>query len=198
MSDPTTEEHDGDPPEARRRWDRGVVWIGLVAVVVAGALVVAWLAERRTGDTSAAPRDGAAYCNTVGELHRGGDITLAIGEGSDGLQRVADGLVRLQDAGPPTQIRDDLGEVRSALLPVIAATSSADPQDPAAMSRLLRMLDDEARKVQPAADRVNAYTERWCGVDLNGTDEPDEGPAPAVTDPAAVPPAAAAPGATVG
>jgi len=180
----------------RRWWDRGLVWLIVIVVGVAGALGVGWWVERDTFDTSKPPTDGSQFCNTVAELQAGGDITVAMGQGAGGLQEVSDGLGRLQEAGVPNQIDDDLRALRGALDPVIREALTSDPADPQAINRLVVLLDDRTRELQLQSDRLNDYTKRWCGVDLNGTQEPDEGPAPAigpqppVVQPPLLPPAA--------
>lgn len=158
-----------------------MVWLAVIVVMAAGSLVAAWWSERSTApDLDVAPAEPSVFCNTVGELHARGAITVAMGEGAAGLQSVSDGLGRLAAAGPPAAIRDDLVSLQQALDPVIRAALVATPGDSGTVGELLVLLDDQTRDLQPASDRVNAYTKRWCGVDLNGTAEPDEGPAASV------------------
>ncbi len=171
-----------DPSTAVGRgwWDRGSVWLVAISVGIVGALVAAWWAERDGDALARPPAQGAAYCNTVAELQSDGDITVTLTRGAAGLQSISDGFGQLQQAGPPRQIVADLDALRLALDPVVRASLEAELTDPRTVADLATLLDDQTRPLQAESDRVNAYTARWCGVDLNGIQEPDEVPAPPV------------------
>ena len=164
----------------RRWWDRGRVWFVLIALGIVGALVVGWWADRESDPLTQPPEQGAQYCNTVADLQADGDITVTLTRGAAGLQSISDGFGELQQAGPPDQIVADLDALRLALDPVIRASLEAELTDPRAVADLVALLEDQTRPLQVESDRVNAYTARWCGVDLNGIQEPDEVPAPPV------------------
>lgn len=164
----------------RRWWDRGWVWLVLIAVGIVGALVAAWWADRDGDPLTQPPGQGADYCNTVAGLQADGDITVTLTRGAAALQSISDGFGQLQQAGPPDQIVGDLDALRLALDPVIRAALEAELTDPQTVADLVTLLDDQTRPLQAESDRVNAYTARWCGVDLNGIQEPDEVPAPPV------------------
>lgn len=168
-------------------WDRGAVWLLLIAIGVAASLGAAWWFERDRADVSAAPTDPSTFCNTVGELHGGGDITFATDDPAGSLQAVSDGLGRLGLAGPPAQIRRDLEALQVALDPVIRRSLTSQLDEPATAAELLALLADQTRPLQLESDRLNGYARRWCGVDLNGTQDPDEGTGPLAT-PMTIPP----------
>jgi hypothetical protein len=147
----------------------GWVWILLVVVAVGGSLLAGWWFGRDT-TTSEAPGRPEAFCNAVGELQGSGDMTLDVGtgaEGTKGLSDAAAGLRRLAAAEPPARIRDDLEQLAGALDEVVVEAESVAPDDPTGLDRVLTVLDDRLRGSQAASDRVNAYTDRWCGAALN-------------------------------
>ena len=160
------------PPDdsARRRTPLpGWAWILLVVVAVGGSLAVAWWFERDTS-VSEAPGQPETFCNTVGELQSTGDITISLGTGPDATAPLTDaaaGLRRVARAEPPAQIRDDLYASAAALDDVAAEAGSVLADDPTAVARVLASLDERLRELQPASDRVNAYTDRWCGATIN-------------------------------
>ena len=85
----------------------GWVWIGMVGLVVAGALVAGWWFDRKDAPVTTAPGQPEAFCHTVGELQGVGELSVDIGTGPTGtesLRGVADGLRRLAAADPPAQI----------------------------------------------------------------------------------------------
>ncbi len=162
---PTSPDDDG----RRRNPVPGWVWILLVVVAVGASLGAAWWFERDTS-VSEAPGQPETFCNTVGELQSTGDITVDLGTGTDGtagLRDAAAGLRRLAGAEPPAQIRDDLEELAGALDAVVADAQAMPSGDPSALGQVLASLDESLRDLQPASDRVNAYTDRWCGAAIN-------------------------------
>jgi hypothetical protein len=168
MVDPPSSPSD-DPKAVRRTPLPGWAWIALVAIAVGGALLAGWWFGRDDAVTQA-PRQPEVFCNTVGQLQRTGDITVDVSAGVDGtkgLRGAADGLRRLADAGPPAAIRADLEEVATAVDDVVAEAEAVAPDDPNGLSQVLGVLDQRLRGVQAASDRVNAYTERWCGASVN-------------------------------
>lgn len=169
MSDPSPPRPD-DPAEARRTPLPGWVWIALVVVAVAGSLLTGWWFGRDDAVATEAPSRPEAFCNTVGELQGTGDITVDVGagpEGTRGLRDSAGGLRRLAEAGPPTQIRHDLEDLAAAVDEVATEAEAVAPDDAAGTDRVLTVLDRRLRGLQDASDRVNTYTERWCGASVN-------------------------------
>ena len=63
--------------------------------------------------------------------------------------------------------RDDLDQLAGALDQVVAEAEGVAADDPTGLDRVLAMLDGRLRELQPASDRVNSYTERWCGGSVN-------------------------------
>jgi hypothetical protein len=193
MSDePTGSQDPGSrpAPTGRNWWDRGAVWLVLIVIGVVASLGAAGWYERDRGDVSAAPAEPSTFCNTVGELHARGAITFASDDPAGSLQAVSDGLGRLGLAGPPAQIRRDLEGLRLALDPVIRRALASRLDEPATPSELSDLLADRTRPLQPESDRLNAYTRRWCGVDLNGVQDPDEGAGVPAVPPSTAPPTA--------
>ena len=86
-----------------------------------------------------------------------------------GLQPAIDGLRRLADAEPPAVIRDDLEQLADALVGVQDDARSVAADDPEGLATVMRSLQDRLRDLQPASDRVDAYTEKWCGASLNSS-----------------------------
>jgi hypothetical protein len=169
MADP--DPNPSDDPGRRRGPVPGWVWILLVVVAVGASLAAAWWFERDTS-VSEAPGRPETFCNVVGELQAAGDISVDLGAGADGtagLREAADGLRRLAEAEPPAQIRDDLEQLATAVDEVVAEAEAIPAGDPTAFEQVLTALDDRLRPLQPASDRVNAYTERWCGAAINST-----------------------------
>jgi hypothetical protein len=170
------------------------VWVVVIVVGTVGALVAAWWVDREGDPLARPPERGADYCNAVAEMQGDGDITTTLAQGAPGLQRISDGFGRLQEAGVPSVIEDDLEALRLSLDPVIRAALEVELTDPAAIAELSGRLDEQVRPLQSESDRVNEYTARWCGVDLNGVREPDEVPAapvesvPAEAQPPSTPP----------
>ncbi len=147
---------------------RGVVWTAVVLVVVAGALVAGWWFEREDSrSASAAPARPEAFCTTAGEMRAVGELTVAVGEDASALVKVRDGLTQLAAAGPPAPIRDDLGQLTEALDAAIAEVQGASADDPQALAKVIAVLDERLGPLDDASARVNAYTERWCGMPLN-------------------------------
>lgn len=170
---------DATPPDGRAAARRtplpGWAWIALVAVAVGGALLAGWWFGRGDAVATEAPSRPEQFCNTVGELQGAGDITVDVGagsEGTQGLRRAADGLRALADAGPPAPIRDDLAELAGAVDEVVAQAEAVAPDDAAGIDRVLTVLDQRLRSLQAASDRVNTYTERWCGSSINSPPAP--------------------------
>jgi hypothetical protein len=174
MADPTPTPPDAVPPGggARRRGPlRAWVWIVLVVVAVGASLGAAWWFERDTS-ASEAPGQPEAFCNTVGELQSVGDITVDLGSGTDGtagLRNAAAGLRRLAEAEPPARIRDDLEQLAGALDAVVADAEAMPAGDTTAFARVVSGLDERLGRLQSSSDRVNAYTDRWCGAGINST-----------------------------
>jgi hypothetical protein len=169
MADPTPTSPDDDG--RRRSPVPGWVWILLVVVAVAGSLVAAWWFERDTS-VSEAPGQPETFCNTVGELQSAGDITVDLGAGTDGtadLREAASGLRRLAAADPPARVRDDLERLAGAVDEVVAEAEALPADDPTAVAQLITGLDERLAPLQASSDRVNAYTERWCGAAINST-----------------------------
>jgi hypothetical protein len=168
MADPTPTSPDDDG-RRRRSPVPGWVWILLVALAVGGSLAAAWWFERDTS-VSEAPGQPEAFCNTVGELQAVGDISIDVGtgaEGTAGLRNAAAGLRRLAAAEPPAEIRDDLEQLAAAVDQVVAEAEAMSADAPAALQQVLASLDERLRLLQTSSDRVNAYTDRWCGAAVN-------------------------------
>jgi hypothetical protein len=169
MADPTPTTPDDD--SRRRTPVPGWVWILLVVVAVGASLGAAWWFERDTS-VSEAPGQPETFCNTVGELQSVGDISVDLGagtEGTAGLRDAAVGLRRLAEAEPPAQIRDDLEQLAGALDGVVADAEAMPAGDLTAVAQVVAGLDERLRRLQAASDRVNAYTDRWCGAAINST-----------------------------
>lgn len=159
-----------DPSPVRRTPLPGWAWIALVVVAVVGALLAGWWFGRSDAVATEAPDQPELFCNTVGQLQAAGDVTVDLGSGRDGTQGLrtsADGLRRLADAGPPAQIRHDLDELAAAVDDVVTEAEGVAPDDAAGLDRVLTLLDQRLRGLQAASDRVNSYTERWCGASIN-------------------------------
>jgi hypothetical protein len=171
MADPTPPTTDGTA--SRRAPVPGWVWIGLVAVAVAGALLAGWWFEREdNGPPTAAPGQPAAFCAAVSGLQGAGEISVDIGTGAQGTQGLRDaaaGLRRLAAADPPASIRDDIDQLAGALDEVVAQAEAVAPDDATGLDRVLTVLDTRLRELQAASDRVDAYTQRWCGASVNPT-----------------------------
>ena len=44
------------------------------------------------------------------------------------------------------------------------------PHDPSAFTQVVAGLDERLGRLQASSDRVNAYTDRWCGAAINPTE----------------------------
>jgi hypothetical protein len=146
------------------------VWIAWILLLAGAALgTAAWVESGKDAVPSEAPGRPEQFCNTVGELQDIGDLSLAVGEQDTGLQPAIDGLRRLADAEPPAVIRDDLTRLADALSGVQDDARAAPADDPGSLATVMRSLQDRLRDLQPASDRVDAYTEKWCGASLNSS-----------------------------
>ena len=100
-----------------------------------------------------------------------GDISIDLGTGTDGtagLRDAAAGLRRLAAAEPPARIRDDLEQLAGA------ARRGRGRGRGHARRRSHRVRPGRRRRstsgcgrLQASSDRVNAYTDRWCGAAIN-------------------------------
>lgn len=144
-----------------------IVWILLLAGAALGT--AAWVEAGKEPVPTEAPGQPAQFCNTVGELQGLTELSLVVGESDTGLQPAIDGLRRLADADPPTVIRDDLTHLADALVAVQDEARAVAPDDPLGLTTVARSLEDRLRELQDSSDRVDAYTEKWCGASLNST-----------------------------
>jgi hypothetical protein len=146
------------------------VWILWILILAGAALgTAAWVGAGDDAVPSEAPAQPEPFCNTVGELQGMGDLSLVVGEQDTGLQPAIDSLRRLADAGPPAIIADDLNQLADALSAVQDDARAVPADDPQGLTTVLRSLQDRLRDLQPASDRIDAYTEKWCGASLNSS-----------------------------
>ena len=146
------------------------VWIAWILLLAGAALgTAAWVQSGKEAVPSEAPGKPEQFCNTVGELQGMGDLSLVVGVQDTGLQPAIDGLRALADAEPPAVIRDDITQLADALSAVQDDARAVPDDDPQGLTTVMRSLQDRLRDLQPASDRVDAYTEKWCGASLNSS-----------------------------
>ena len=51
----------------------------------------------------------------------------------------------------------------------MADAEAMPTDDPTAFAQVVAGLDDRLGRLQASSDRVNAYTDRWCGAAINST-----------------------------
>lgn len=165
---------DGPEPEPGRGTARertglpAWVWIAWILLLAGAALgTAAWVQSSDQAVPTEAPGQPEQFCNTVGDLQGMGDLSLVVGEQDTGLQPAIDGLRRLAAAEPPAVIRADLDQLADALSAVQDDARAVAGDDQEGPTTVMRSLQDRLRDLQPASDRIDAYTETWCGASLN-------------------------------
>ena len=151
---------------------RGLVWIGLVVLLSVGALTAAWWFDRPVSVAREAPGQPEAFCNTVGRLYQDGQGGGVAGGDRSALVAVRNDLAALAAAEPPAQIRADLGGLVDALDAVIADAEGSATDDLPVATSAYGELQRRLRGLGAESDRVNDYTERWCGTPLNHAPPP--------------------------
>lgn len=171
----------GDQTQRRgTRWyDRGLFWLAVVGVGVAGALGASFLAERRTGDDEP-PLEPETFCNTAAELAGFDEIEVEVGVDVDALRRLQTVVLKLATLAPGS-VAEDFSDVAGGLGEVIGVAQAVPSDDPEGLATVVAALDEQGAATAAASDRAAAYVERWCGFDPNE-------PAPTTTATEPVPP----------
>ena len=173
-----------DAARAEPKWyDRGLVWLTVVALGVTGALAASLLAERRTGDDEP-PLEPETFCNTATELRGFDEIDPQLGVDTAELRRVQLVALRLRSLAPGS-VADDFGAVVDGLGEVISVAEALPPDDPDGIAAVVTALNEQGAATADESARAAAYIERWCGFDPL-----EDPPATSVADPAPDAPAA--------
>jgi hypothetical protein len=175
----------GDQTQRRgTRWyDRGLFWLAVVGVGVAGALGASFLAERRTGDDEP-PLEPETFCNTAAELAGFDEIEVEVGVDVDALRRLQTVVLKLATLAPGS-VAEDFSDVADGLGEVIGVAQAVPSDDPEGLATVVAALDEQGAATAAASDRAAAYVERWCGFDPNEPGPP--GGAPSGEVPGAAP-----------
>lgn len=153
---------EAEPPPPRR-WGRGLLWLGAILVLVAGAVAVSVLVEDRDDDAMNTPPVAAEqYCAEAASFRSFDELNLE-NDGAAQLRDVATSARSLASSSPPT-IAADLMAVAEAFEAVATTIDGLSADDPDRLATVTQSLDDELGAVQAQADRAGAYLDKWCGV----------------------------------
>jgi hypothetical protein len=165
-----------EPEVPARRWGRALLWIGIIGVLVVGAIVASVAVEHKNQTDSEhvmaeAPVDTDVFCQTAARFSSFDHIDMASG-GADQLAGLAVVATQLETLSPAT-IDHDFAAVSDALNNVADAVSAIPGDDPAGLAIVTQKLDDELGAVSEHANQAADYIERWCGpLDSLGTSIP--------------------------
>jgi hypothetical protein len=183
-NDRTASRNVAEPEVPRRRWGRALLWIGLIGLLVVGAIAASLVFDDNLSPDELMgepPVDTDVFCQTAARFSSFDHLDMASG-GADQLAALAAVATQLGSLSPKT-IDDDFSAVSDALNNVSGAVNAIPDDDPAGLAVVTQKLDDELGAVSQQADQAAAYIERWCGpLDTLGTSIPTQ-PDGATSDP---------------
>lgn len=149
-------------PLPPRRWGRGLLWLGLIAVLVGVAIVVSIVvADPSQDDTDTAPLVADQFCTEAASFRA-----------FDALHLEEDGAAQLRDLSlsarrlaslAPAAIAKDLDDVAEAFERVAQAVDQVPADESDRLAIVTQRLDEELAGVNDQADEAGAYIDRWCG-----------------------------------
>jgi hypothetical protein len=164
---------EAEPPPPRR-WGRGLLWLGAILVLVAGAVAVSVIVKDPDDDAmNTAPLAAEQYCAEAASFRSFDELNLE-SDGAAQLRDLATTARRLASFSPP-MIAADLQSVAQAFEAVATTVDELPADDPDGIATVTQSLDDELGAVQEQADRVGVYLDKWCGVPATA-DEPSTQP----------------------
>jgi hypothetical protein len=137
------------------------MWIGLIGLLVVGAIVVSFATEDHEDPVAVEPVDTATFCQTASRFSSFDNIDLSQG-GSEQLRGLAVVATQLGTLSP-NKIEDDFSAVSDALRNVAVAVDAVPADDPNGLAVVTQKLDDELGAVSDQANQAADYIEHWCG-----------------------------------
>jgi hypothetical protein len=170
------------PKVPRRWWEQPWLWLGVIVVVVGGAVGVSLLVNSDPDDITPSG-DTTAFCASVTSFKEVRDTSELAGTANQNSSQLRTSLGQVQQDSP-SEIRPTTDQVAAALDEVIQAQNGLQTQgsaldNTATADSALSAID---QRVQRASVRFARYVQRACGIDINAT--PPPGTAPTGTAPA--------------
>lgn len=138
-----------------------MAWIGLIALLVVGAIAASFAFDSKPDPIAEEPVDTATFCLTASRFSSFDHLDIAAG-GSEQLRGLAIVATQLGTLSP-NQIEKDFGAVSDALRNVATAVDAVPADDPNGLAVVTQKLDDELGAVSDQANQAADYIERWCG-----------------------------------
>jgi hypothetical protein len=155
----------------RRRgpvFERPLFWLALMVGGVALAVSLSFLAEKT--DLGGTAGDVGHYCQQVAVIKRTNLMALGASalDESDQAQAFVQELMVLERVAP-SNVRDDVREVRLSAQDALAAIRSTNRADPSSAASLFVTLQRAESRSEDAIDQMTEYTQEACGIDLTPT-----------------------------
>jgi hypothetical protein len=156
------------PGRHRPLFEHPQFWLALVVGGVALAVALSFLAEKT--DLGGTAGDVGHYCQQVAVIKRTNFVALGASalDETDQAQKFVQELTVLERVAP-SNVSDDVREVRLAAEDALTALRSANRSDPASATSLFLTLQRAESRSEDAVDQMTEYTQEACGIDLTPT-----------------------------
>lgn len=149
-----------------RRWGRGLLWLGLIGVLVVAAIVVSIVVEdsdddQATAEMNTEPLAAEQFCAEATSFRSFDHLDLE-NDGAAQLRDLSVSARRLGSLSPPG-IGQDFADVAQAFESLAQTVDQVPADDPDRLAIVTQRLDEELAGVQEQADRAGAYVDKWCG-----------------------------------
>ena len=154
-----------EPSSPKSVFERPLFWLAMVAGGVALAVVLSLLAEKT--DLGGRAGDVGHYCQQVAVIKRTNFASLGV-DATDSSDQAAQLVTELRvlEHVAPSNVGDDVHEIRLSADDALAALRAADKSDPDSYARLLVILQQAQTRSEDAIDQMTEYTQEACGIDL--------------------------------
>ena len=174
-----TASRDGAEPEVpRRRWGRALLWIGLIGVLVVGAIALSVVFDNGKSDTDVHRRAARRHRSVLSD--RGAIQFVRSDRPRFRRCRRAEGSVRSSRRNSERSRPPRSPTISARCLQPFATWPQPSTRCPvmtrSALEVVTQKLDDELAAVSDQANQAAEYIEHWCGpLDSLGTAPPTSG-----------------------